>query len=112
MKTIDEQSKEKAYLLFDNGTNHHLEIGTASGLCQIHKYLFDGLFSFAGQIRNKNISKGNFRFASASYLSEILPKIEQMPKNTFEEIILKYVEMNVAHPFMEGSGRSDEFGLI
>ncbi|MCL2141567.1 MAG: Fic family protein [Methanimicrococcus sp.] len=111
MKTIDEQSKEKAYSLFDSCAIHHLEVGTVSGLCQIHKYLFDGLFNFAGQIRDKNISKGNFRFVSPLYLFEILPKIEQMPENTFEEILSKYVEMNVAHPFMEGNGRSGRIWL-
>ena len=110
-KTIDEQSKEKAYQLFDSGTINSVEIGTVKELCQIHKYLFDGLFSFAGQIRNKNISKGNFRFASALYLSDILQKVEEMPENTFEEIVKKYVEMNVAHPFMEGNGRSGRIWL-
>ncbi|MCL2876401.1 MAG: Fic family protein [Betaproteobacteria bacterium] len=110
-KTIDEQSKEKAYLLFDTDTIATIEVGTTEGLCQIHKYLFDGLFSFAGQIRGANISKGNFRFASALYLTESLKKIEQMPENTFEEIIAKYVEMNIAHPFMEGNGRSARIWL-
>ena len=111
MKTLDERSKEKAYSLFDNGGIKSIEVGTVAGLCQIHKYLFDGLLNFAGQIREKNISKGNFRFASALYLSEVLPKIEQMPENTFDEIIAKYVEMNVAHPFMEGNGRSARIWL-
>jgi cell filamentation protein len=110
-KTIDEQSKEKAYALFDSGAINTFEVGTTEGLRQIHKYLFDGLFSFAGQVREKNISKGNFRFASAMYLSEILPKIEQMPENTFENIVAKYVEMNIAHPFMEGNGRSGRLWL-
>jgi len=110
-QTIDERSREKAYALFDSGAIHTIEIGTTAGLCQIHKYLFDGLFSFAGQIRDKNISKGNFRFASALYLVESLKKIEQMPANTFEEIVAKYVEMNVAHPFMEGNGRSGRIWL-
>ena len=105
-KTIDAQSKEKAYQLFDSGTINKIEIGTIAGLCHIHKYLFDGLYTFAGIIREKNISKGNFRFASALYLSESLKKIEQLPENTFENIIAKYVEMNIAHPFMEGNGRS------
>ena len=105
-KTLDEMSKEKAYLLYDSGDITDIEVGTIKGLLQIHHYIFNGLFSFAGQIRNKNIAKGNFRFASALYLADILPKIEQMPENTFEEIVAKYVEMNVAHPFMEGNGRS------
>jgi len=110
-KTIDEQSKEKAYLLYDSGAINAIEIGTVKGLCQIHKYLFDGLFPFAGQVRDKNISKGNFRFASALYLSDVLPKIEQMPEGAFEEIVAKYVEMNIAHPFMEGNGRSGRIWL-
>ena len=110
-KTIDEQSKEKAYVLFDSGAIHAIEVGTVKGLCQIHAYLFDGLFSFAGRIRDKNISKGNFRFASALYLDESLKKIELMPENTFEEIIAKYVEINIAHPFMEGNGRSARIWL-
>ena len=111
MKTLDEQSKEKAYSLFDSGAIASIQSGTVAGLCQIHKCLFDGLFSFAGQIRDKNIAKGNFRFANVLYLSEILLKIEQMPENTFEEIIAKYVEMNIAHPFMEGNGRSGRIWL-
>jgi len=110
-KTIDEQSKEKAYLLFDSSVINTFEVGTTEGLLQIHKYLFDELLSFAGEIRNKNISKGNFRFASALYLSESLKKIEQMPENTFEDIVAKYVEMNIAHPFMEGNGRSGRIWL-
>ena len=110
-KMIDEQSKEKAYALYDSGAIKGIEVGTVKGLRQIHKYLFDGLFGFAGEIRAKNISKGYFRFASALYLMEILPKIEQMPENNFEEIIAKYVEMNVAHPFLEGNGRSGRIWL-
>ena len=110
-KTIDEQSKEKAYQLFDSGAINSMEVGTTKGLCQIHQYLFDGLLSFAGNIRNKNISKGNFRFASALYLNESLKKIEQMPETNYEEIIAKYVEMNIAHPFMEGNGRSTRIWL-
>ena len=105
-KTIDEQSKEKAYNLYDSGDINIIEVGTVKGLLQIHQYIFGGLFSFAGQIRNKNIAKGNFRFASALYLYDVLPIVEKMPENTFEEIVAKYVEMNVAHPFMEGNGRS------
>ncbi|MCD5384640.1 MAG: Fic family protein, partial [Candidatus Pacebacteria bacterium] len=77
-----------------------------SGLQQIHKYLFDGLYDFAGALRDVNISKGGFRFANALYLNEILPKIEQMPENTLKDIIAKYIEMNIAHPFMEGNGRT------
>ena len=106
MKQIDEKSLQKAFQLFESGDIDRMEIGTTKGLQQIHKYIFDGLYDFAGKIRDKNISKGGFRFANALYLNEILPKIEQMPENTFEEIIAKYVEMNIAHPFMEGNGRT------
>ena len=106
MKQIDEKSLQKAFQLFESGDIERMEIGTTKGLQQIHKYIFDGLYDFAGKIRDKNISKGGFRFANALYLNEILPKIEQMPENTFEEIIAKYVEMNIAHPFMEGNGRT------
>ena len=106
MKQIDEKSLQKAFQLFESGDIERMEIGTTKGLQQIHKYIFDGLHDFAGKIRDKNISKGGFRFANALYLNEILPKIEQMPENTFEEIIAKYVEMNIAHPFMEGNGRT------
>lgn len=106
MGTIDKLSLEKAYQLFESGDIDKFEIGTLKGLQQIHQYLFDGLYDFAGKIRTKNISKGGFRFANSLYLKEILVKIEQMPENTFEEIIEKYVEMNIAHPFMEGNGRA------
>ena len=106
MKQIDEKSLQKAFQLFESGDIEQMEIGTTKGLQQIHKYIFGGLYDFAGKIRDKNISKGGFRFANALYLNEILPKIEQMPENTFEEIIAKYVEMNIAHPFMEGNGRT------
>ena len=106
MKSIDEQSLQNAYRLFESGAIDAVEIGTLRGLLDIHKYLFGGLYDFAGQIRGKNISKGGFRFANSLYLKEALVKIEQMPENSLEEIIAKYVEMNVAHPFMEGNGRS------
>lgn len=106
MRNIDKKSLENAYRLFESGDIGSIEIGTTKGLQQIHTYLFGGLYDFAGHLRTNNISKGGFRFATALYLKEILVKIEQMPENTFEEIIAKYVEMNIAHPFMEGNGRT------
>ena len=106
MKNIDKQSLKKAYRLFETGDIDQFEIGTTKGLQQIHHYLFDGLYDFAKQLRTMNIAKGGFRFANALYLKEILVKIEQMQQDTFEEIITKYVEMNIAHPFMEGNGRT------
>jgi cell filamentation protein len=106
MQNLDAQSIIKAYRLFETGDIDRIEVGTTEGLRQIHRYLFDGLFDFAGQIRTLNISKGGFRFATALYLREALAKIEQMPERTFEEIVAKYVEMNIAHPFMEGNGRT------
>lgn len=109
--TIDGQSKKKAYALFESGLLASLEPGSVKCLQQIHGYLFGGLYEFAGQIRTKNISKGGFTFANALYFSTILPNIENMPETTFEEIINKYVEMNVAHPFMEGNGRSTRIWL-
>ena len=104
--TIDDRSKEKAFDLYDSGDITSIEVGTVKGLIQIHEYIFEGLLSLAGQVRSKNISKGNFRFSSTMYLFDVLPKVESMPEDTFEEIVAKYVEMNVAHPFMEGNGRS------
>lgn len=106
MKDIDKKSLDKAYKLFDSKDIDKIEIGTLKGLKQIHKYLFDGLYDFAGEIRELNISKSGFRFANSLYLKDILPKIEQMPQNNFKQIIEKYVEMNIAHPFLEGNGRT------
>lgn len=106
MENIDKNSLENAFRLFESNDIQQIEIGTTKGLKEIHLYLFDGLSDLAGQIRKHTISKGGFRFANALYLTEILVKIEQMPENSFEEIIAKYVEMNIAHPFMEGNGRS------
>lgn len=109
--TIDGQSKKKAYQLFESGILKSLEPGSIKCLQQIHAYLFGGLYEFAGQIRTKNISKGGFTFANALHFSTILPTIEKMPETTLEEIADKYVEMNVAHPFMEGNGRSTRIWL-
>jgi cell filamentation protein len=106
MRNIDKESILKAYELFESGKINFIEVGTIKGLQEIHHFLFDGLYDFAGKIRSQNISKGGFRFATALYLKEILIKLDQMPENTFEEIISKYVEMNIAHPFMEGNGRT------
>lgn len=111
MNKIDELSKEKAHLLFDSKIINEFEVGTTKGLQQIHKYLFDCLYDFAGEIRSKDVSKGNFRFASTLYINEILKNIEKMPENTFEEIVKKYVEMNIAHPFLDGNGRSTRIWL-
>jgi cell filamentation protein len=106
MMDIDGESLKHAYRLFDSGDVEATEVGTLRGLKQIHAYLFQRLYEFAGEIRTKNISKGGFRFAHVLYLNEALAKIEQMPENSFEEIIAKYVEMNIAHPFLEGNGRA------
>ena len=106
MNSLDNQSLQKAYQLFETHSIDSFEVGTLKGLKQIHQYLFADLYDFAGKIREVNISKGGFRFANALYLKEILGKIETMPETTFEEIISKYVEMNIAHPFEEGNGRS------
>lgn len=106
MKNIDKNSLENAFRLFESNSINKIETGTTKGLKEIHHFLFDGLYDFAGEIRNLNISKGGFRFANTLYLKEILLKIELTPENSFEEIIAKYVEMNIAHPFIEGNGRS------
>ena len=109
--SIDGQSKKKAYTLFEGNILDSIETGTAKGLQQIHAYLFGGLYDFAGQIRQKNISKGGFQFAVSHFLGETLIQIEEMPETTFDEILDKYVEMNIAHPFMEGNGRSARIWL-
>ena len=110
-ESIDEKSKTKAYALFDSSFIESIEVGTAKGLQQIHAYLFGGLYDFAGQIRQKNISKRGFQFALSRFLGDTLKEIEAMPENTFDEIVNKYIEMNIAHPFMEGNGRSTRIWL-
>ena len=104
-------TKIKALELFDTNKINEFEVGTFNGLSKIHEFLFNDIYYFAGKIRKDNIAKGNFRFASALYLEEILSKINEMPQTTFEEIIRKYVEMNIAHPFREGNGRSTRIWL-
>ncbi|MFR7983952.1 MAG: protein adenylyltransferase Fic [Clostridia bacterium] len=99
-------SKKKAVDFFENGSMDKLEPGTFFSLQAIHKYLFDEIYDFAGEIRNVNLAKGNFRFAPVMYLQAALENIDKMPQSTFDEIVEKYVEMNVAHPFREGNGRS------
>lgn len=99
-------SKKKAAELFENGYLDNYEAGTFAMLAAIHQYLFDEIYDFAGEIRNVNIAKGNFRFASVMYLQEAIKNIEKMPQSTFDEIVEKYIEMNIAHPFREGNGRS------
>src|SRR5688572_14751161 len=106
MQSSDEISKKRAKELFGSADLLSFEVGTAKGFQQIHRYLFKDLYEFAGEIRKKNISKGGFRFANSLYLEDALQHIERMPEATFEEIIEKYAEMNIAHPFMEGNGRS------
>lgn len=108
---IDKLSLEKAHALFETGDIDKIGVGTVKELCEIHRYLFDGLYDFAGKVRTLNIAKGNFRFANCLYLDAILPVIEKMPETTFDEIIAKYVEMNIAHPFMEGNGRATRIWL-
>lgn len=99
-------SKKKAVELFENGMLEKLEAGKFQTLCEIHKYLFDDIYDFAGKIRTVNISKGNFRFAPLMYLETAIKNVDKMPQNTFDEIVEKYVEMNIVHPFREGNGRS------
>ena len=108
---IDKQSIEKAKELFYSRKVYEIEVGTTKGLQEIHKALFEGLYPFAGEIRTLIISKGGFRFANSLYLKQALEAIEKMPERTFEEIVAKYVEMNIAHPFMEGNGRATRIWL-
>lgn len=110
-KVEEKTSKEKAIKFFDSGKINKIKAGTVSGLKQIHKYLFEDIYEFAGEIRNVNISKGNFRFAPVMYLEQSLKHIENMPQSTFDEIVEKYVEMNIAHPFHEGNGRATRIWL-
>lgn len=110
-KVEEKTSKEKAIKFFDSGKINKIKAGTISGLKQIHKYLFEDIYEFAGEIRNVNISKGNFRFAPVMYLEQSLKHIENMPQSTFDEIVEKYVEMNIAHPFREGNGRATRIWL-
>ena len=109
--TIDGKSKKKAYEFIESNLLENKNVGTTKGLQQIHAFLFGGLYDFAGQIRTKTISKGGFTFCLAQYLEQALASIDKMPENTFDEIADKYVEMNVAHPFMEGNGRSTRIWL-
>lgn len=110
-KKEEKISKEKAIRLFDEGIIDTIKAGTVEGLKQIHKFLFEDIYDFAGVIRDINISKGNFRFAPVMYLEQALQNIEKMPQSTFDEIVEKYVEMNVAHPFREGNGRATRIWL-
>ena len=104
-------TKIKALELFDSNKINEFEVGTFKGLSNIHQFLFSDIYEFAGKIRKENIAKGNFRFASVMYLEDVLAKIDEMPQNNFENIIKKYVEMNIAHPFREGNGRSTRIWL-
>lgn len=110
-ESIDGKSRSKAYALFESSLIDSIEVGTVRGLQQIHAYLFGGLYDFAGQIRTVNIAKAGFQFAMAQYLEQALTNVERMPEDSFENIIDKYVEMNVAHPFREGNGRATRIWL-
>ena len=110
-KEEEKITKIKALKLFETGDLNLFEVGTFKGLAQIHKYLFEDIYEFAGKIRTENISKSNFRFASSMYLEEALKQIDKMPQSNFDEIIEKYIEMNIAHPFREGNGRSTRMWL-
>ncbi|MEY2340664.1 protein adenylyltransferase Fic [Acidithiobacillus sp. IBUN Pt1247-S3] len=111
VKTEEKISKKKAKRLFDSGDIHHVAVGKFAGLSFIHAYLFEEIYGFAGQIREVNIAKSDFRFAPVMYLEASLKHIDAMPQSTFDEIIEKYVEMNVAHPFREGNGRATRIWL-
>lgn len=108
---IDEESRVRAYDLFESGLLSDIEIGKTKGLEKIHSFLFNGLYPFAGKIREKNISKNGFIFANCMYLSDVLKNIDNMKENDFDSIIDKYIEMNIAHPFMEGNGRATRIWL-
>lgn len=110
-KAEEKISKQKAKLLFDSGDINKVKVGTFKGLSFIHAYLFEDIYEFAGKIRNVNIAKGNFRFAPLMYLHESLKHIDKMPQSNFDEIVEKYVEMNIAHPFREGNGRATRIWL-
>ena len=110
-KTEEKLSKQKAKELYDSGKINEIEVGTFKGLSEIHEFLFSEIYKFAGNIRSVNIAKGNFRFAPVMYLEHSLKHIDQMPQSSFEEIVKKYVEMNIAHPFREGNGRSTRIWL-
>lgn len=110
-RTEEALSKKKALALFENGLLDTFEVGTFRGLCQIHRYLFEEIYDFAGKMRTVNLAKGGFRFAPLMYLDAALQNIDKMPQSTFDEIIEKYVEMNIAHPFREGNGRSTRIWL-
>mgnify|MGYP003372055746 CR=1 FL=1 len=110
-KAEEKLTKKKAIKLFETKELENIEIGTFKALSKIHQYLFEDIYEFAGKIRKENISKNNFRFASAMYLEEALKKIDKMPQSNFDEIIDKYIEMNIAHPFREGNGRSTRIWL-
>jgi len=111
VKIEEKISKQKAKQLFDSGDINKVEVGTFTGLCFIHAYLFENIYDFAGKLREVNIAKGNFRFAPLMYLPQSLKHIDAMPQNNFDEIIEKYVEMNIAHPFREGNGRATRIWL-
>ncbi len=110
-KAEEKISKEKAIKLYDSGKIDTIKAGTFAGLKQIHKYLFEDIYDFAGKMRDVNISKGNFRFAPVMFLPQALKHIDKMPQSTFDEIVEKYVEMNIAHPFREGNGRATRIWL-